>query len=615
MKFYLTLASNWIVLLLIYTSSRVAFLFFNLPNYKNFALWDFIEGIRFDLSALAYINALYFLLFSIFSYYDNKTSFQLVKRYLFIITNSSFLILNNVDIVYFKFNLRRSSNEIFQLVQNSQDILSLIPQFIYYYWPITLLTIFQIWILCRTSCNSSINQPKNIIFYGVRIVAIIGLSILCARGGFQLKPIKPINAGEIFQSPNNQLILNTPFYFIHTFQKSELKQINEFSNSEIKSIFNPAKQYKEKNPRNLNIVIIIVESLSKEFVGYYNNGEGYTPFLDDLMKNSLVFENAFSNGLRSIDAVPAIISSIPSLMNDPFINSKYANNNVPSLSSLLRKEGYQTYFFHGGRRGTMGFLGYCNQTMFTHYIGMEDFPEKKFFDGDWGIYDEPFLKFSASEIARSEQPFFATIFTLSSHPPYNLPDKYSNSFPKGKGKIHELIGYTDHSLKMFFDEIRSRKCFTETVFVITADHTSSESFDSRFEGYLNRHKIPMIIYMGDNSLKGNRVNITQHIDIMPTVLDFIGYNKPFFSFGKSALKNESWALLGNDHEKFLITEDGILKKKLNETQSYKDFDLKEKTKLKSIHLKKLIALEQTFNNQMLNNNFEVNKHSMNSSKK
>ena len=210
--------------------------------------------------------------------------------------------------------------------------------------------------------------PKNLIFNVFRILTIIGSSILFARGGIQLKPIKPINAGEVFQSLNSALVLNTPFYLIHTFNKNELEKISEFSKSEINSAFNTTKHYNKNSIGDLNVVIIIVESLSKEFVGHYNNGKGYTPFLDNLMKNSLVFENAFANGLRSIDAVPAIISSVPSLMNDPYINSKYANNNVPSLSSILNKEGYESSFFHGGRRGTMGFLGYCNQVKFDQYI-------------------------------------------------------------------------------------------------------------------------------------------------------------------------------------------------------------------------------------------------------
>jgi len=605
MNFYYILISNWIVLLLIYSSSRFAFVLSNLTNLPNFSVWDFIEGIRFDLSVLAYINASYFFLISISSNSQKRRFFHFVKKSLFVVTNGTFIIWNNIDIVYFKFNLRRSSKEIFNLIENSKDIVELIPQFLLYYWPVTLLTAIQIWILVRANQNTSINPAKNLITYSIRIITIILTSILFARGGLQLKPIKPINAGEVFETPNNSIILNSPFYLIHTFQKNELKEIDTFSEDEISLIYQTTKHYKEKSLKHLNIVIIIIESLSKEFVGYYNNGVGFTPFLDELIKNSLVFENAFSNGLRSIDAVPAIISSIPNLMNDAFINSKYANNSVPSLSSILNKEGYKTSFFHGGKRGTMGFLGYCNKVKFNNYFGMEDFPENKFFDGDWGIYDEPFLNFSAEELKKGNKPFFATIFTLSSHPPYNLPPKYSNYFPKGNSDIHELIGYTDHSLKLFFDKIKHQDWFKETLFVITADHTSSEVFDSEYEGYLNRHKIPLLFHLGDNTLKGRNTKITQQIDIMPTILEIIGYNKPFFSFGKSVLQKESWAIIGSDHKKFLLTEKGILHKNINEIVNYKDSHLSERTNIDSNDSKKIKAIEQVYNNLMISNKLEI----------
>ena len=605
MNFYYALISHWIVLLLVYPCSRIAFLASNFQSFPSFSYWDFIEGIRFDLSALAYINAIYFLLLSIPPNNKKRSAYYLVRKYFFIMTNSLFVILNNIDIVYFKFNLRRSSNEIFNLLENSQDILVLIPKFIVYYWPVTLLTIVQLWLLLRSTPSISMPPPKNLIFNVFRILTIIGSSILFARGGIQLKPIKPINAGEVFQSLNSALVLNTQFYLIHTFNKNELEKISEFSKSEINSAFNTTKHYNKNSIGDLNVVIIIVESLSKEFVGHYNNGKGYTPFLDNLMKNSLVFENAFANGLRSIDAVPAIISSVPSLMNDPYINSKYANNNVPSLSSILNKEGYESSFFHGGRRGTMGFLGYCNQVKFDQYIGMEDFPEQKYFDGNWGIYDEPFLIFSANELIKAKKPIFSTIFTLSSHPPFNLPKKFANTFPKGENKIHELIGYSDYSLKMFFNKIKNENWFKKTLFVITADHTSSDTLNSKSNGYLNRHKIPLFFYLGDNSLKGNQYNITQQIDIMPTILDLIGYDKKFFSFGKSALRKESWAVIGNDQEKFLLTENGILHKNIAKFKCYKDHQLKETTNINPKDTIKLRAIEQSFNNRMINNHFET----------
>lgn len=255
----------------------------------------------------------------------------------------------------------------------------------------------------------------------------------------------------------------------------------------------------------------------------------------------------------------------------------------------------------------MGFLAFCNRSKFDYYFGMEDFPDQSFFDGSWGIYDEPFLEFSAEELNKAKQPFFATIFTLSSHPPYNLPKKYNGVFPKGKSKIHELIGYTDYSLKMFFKKIQNEKWFKNTIFIITADHTSSESFVPKYKSYLGRHQIPLIFYSGDNSLKGVNKKITQHIDIMPTILDYISCNKPFYSFGKSVFREYQWAIISKSDEKFLITNNGVLHKDKNTCKTYKNIELNEDTNTSTIDLLKMNAILQTFNNNMILNNLSVNK--------
>ena len=209
-------------------------------------------------------------------------------------------------------------------------------------------------------------------------------------------------------------------------------------------------------------------------------------------------------------------------------------------------------------------------------------------------------------------PFFATIFTLSSHPPYNLPQQYENVFPEGLHRIHELIGYVDLSLKRFFDNIKHKKWFNKTLFIITSDHTSNETFEKNYSGYLNRHKIPLIFYMGDNSLKGKNYNITQQIDIMPTILDFIDYQKPFFSFGKSALGDDRWALIGNENELFLISESVILKNKKNQFTNFHDFNLSLKSKIDFNAVKKLQAIEQSFNNRMITNNLNIDNNSIQS---
>ena len=353
-----------------------------------------------------------------------------------------------------------------------------------------------------------------------------------------------------------------------------------------------------------NVVIIIMESLSKEFVGYYND-TGLTPFLDSLSNHSLVFNNAFANGLRSIEALPAITASIPTLSNTPFITSSYSQNNFNSMASLLNKKGYSTSFFHGGTKGTMGFYGYCKKAGFKKYYGLEEYNNNQDYDGSWGIYDEPFFKFFANKLSAETKPFFSTIFSLSAHPPYSLPKKYLNNFKDGKLEIHKLIQYSDFSLKTFFNSIKNEKWFSNTIFVITADHTSPKSADSKYKNRIGRYSIPMLFYAPALNIKGVDSTITQQIDIMPTLLDLLNYEDDFFAFGESVFNKDGWAIHYNNKRYCLITENGIINNIDTIYNNYSSWKLKDSILINNISKNKLKAIKQVYSNTMNNNNLIV----------
>ena len=157
------------------------------------------------------------------------------------------------------------------------------------------------------------------------------------------------------------------------FKNKSLKTYAYFNKKDLEEIYYPIKNIENTTINKQNIVIFIMESYSKEFIGYYNEGESYTQFLDSLMQHSLVFTNAYANGLKSIEALPAITASIPTLMDNPFITSDYAQNNFESMASLLNKEGYNTAFYHGGNKGTMGFYSFSRKAGFTDYFGLEEY--------------------------------------------------------------------------------------------------------------------------------------------------------------------------------------------------------------------------------------------------
>ena len=169
-----------------------------------------------------------------------------------------------------------------------------------------------------------------------------------------------------------------------------------------------------------------------------------------------------------------------------------------------------------------------------HYFGRTEYNNDKDFDGSWGIFDEPFLQYFAHSLDKQQQPFFSTVFTVTSHPPYPIPRQYRNIFPKGKLPVQECIGYTDYALRKFFDAAQKLDWYRNTLFVITADHCSPMTGGSYYATTAGKYQIPVVFFApGDSSLKGFNPILFQQIDILPSVMHYLGYSQPFFALGNS----------------------------------------------------------------------------------
>jgi phosphoglycerol transferase MdoB-like AlkP superfamily enzyme len=592
-----------IYLLGIYSASRICLFFNNIDSFSNPSFFEFLEGSRFDLSALVYINIPILILLVFPTNFRCKKGYQRLVNILFYGVNIPFILLNNIDIEYFRFTQKRSTIDFFQLMQLGDDAKNIIPQYLKDYWPITLFSILQIYLLLKIKEIPQYRFSLKVKSISKQLLILLfagGIFIVSARGGLQLKPIKPINAGELSGSNNCSLILNTPFSILHSIGSQQLRNKNYFSEEELYKIYTPIHHYQTGNFQENNVIILIMESLSREFVGAYNNGNGYTPFLDSLMEHSLVFENAFASGIKSIEGLPAITASIPMLMENPLITSSYAQNNFESLASLLSKEDYRTSFFHGGFRGTMGFDSFCRKAGFQKYVGLEEYDNLDDYDGAWGIYDKEFFAFYSDYLKNEKQPFFSTFFSVTLHPPFVISEKYKGKFMQEKD-VHKVVAYSDYAMQTFFEKAKKQQWFKNTIFIITADHTCGTRYQKKYKNKIGRYAIPLILFKGDGSLVGENNAIVQQIDIMPTVLDLLNYNKGFFAFGKSMLTRESWALSYLENKYYFISENGFLINKGEDYQLFKDWDLTKKLEVKEADIRKLKAIKQQYNKAMIEN--------------
>jgi phosphoglycerol transferase MdoB-like AlkP superfamily enzyme len=329
------------------------------------------------------------------------------------------------------------------------------------------------------------------------------------------------------------LVMNSPYSIITTYYRPVLDDNPLLPVSE--KLYSPTHQPSKGNFRKLNVITIIMESMSKEYMGSLNNlHHTHTPFLDSLVSQSLVFDNAFSDGKKSIEGIPAVVASLPSWMNTAFITSPYSADKHSGMAALLDKYGYTTAFFHGGHNGTMGFDKFCADGGFRYYYGMKEYNNNADYDGNWGIWDELYFQYFAKNLDTLHQPFYAAIFSISSHHPFSIPAKYKNRFVQKKGEIPMMkcIEYSDFSLQQFFKTISTMPWYDSTIFVITADH-AGPSADKYYSNRLGMYEIPIIFYMPHSNLKGRSHTTIQQIDIMPSILDYLHYPEKYFSFGTS----------------------------------------------------------------------------------
>ena len=577
---WLICALNLLLVMAIYTLSRVFFYWINIdlyPNVDNAHLMEMVMGgWRFDLTALLYLNSLYILLIllPLPVQIRNNEQYIRVTNYSFYIPNIIGLIANTMDMVYVRFTDRRTTCTLFTEFQNDGNLAQIILQAAGQYWYVTLFGIAIIALLIVASRKTwQIKTPSRTWMYYLANSALMVVSIyfvvIGIRGGFgkYTRPITISNAMQYANTPQETaILLNTPFSLMKSLENTTYVHPQYFSNEEAEAIFSPIHIDEiEKNERlgKTNVVIVILESFSKEYIGFYNRHmdgyRGYTPFLDSLLAHSVTYTHSFASGRKSIDAMPSVLSSIPMLI-EPYIVTPYSTNAVSSLAACLRDEGYATAFFHGAPNGSMGFQAYARSAGFEQYFGMDEYDGIDAFDGTWAIWDEEFLQYYAQRMSQMQEPFITAVFTASSHHPFRVPERYEGVFPQGDKPIHPCVGYTDHALRKFFAYAQQQAWYENTLFVITADHTNQVSLPE-YATAKGLFEVPIAFYSPQWSQgEVHEQSAVSQTDIMPSVLAYLGYQKPFFAFGKDILTKEKetqWAVCYN-HPAYQLLSDSLL---------------------------------------------------------
>jgi len=542
-------ACNVLLVMVIYTISRIFCYYMDRVIFPNIDTAHLIEillgGMRFDLTAILYMSSAYILgtVFPLPVHWRENKVYQKVLLWLFWIPNALGIIFNNADSVYIRFVDRRTTCAFFTEVSNDDNMGTVIANGVMEYWyaVLFLIALLVFFFVC-TRKTFRAPRTKPAVYWPVEtaiFVLTVYFSVIGIRGGFgrYTRPITLSNALQYTNAPRESaLVLNTPFSLMKTIENTTYVEKHFFEDEELAQHMSPIHEAEAGEVRTDNVVIIIWESCSKEYIGFYNRDldgyTGYTPFLDSLLTQCVTFDYSYASGRKSIDAMPSALSSIPMLI-EPYTVSPYSTNEVSSIAERLGKKGYTTAFFHGAPNGSMGFQAYARSAGFDAYYGMTEFNNVDEFDGTWAIWDEPFLQYYANTMSTMPEPFMTAVFTASSHHPFKVPAQYKDSFPKGPLPIHEPLGYADHAMRRFFENARKQPWFERTLFVILADHTN-ELILPEYTNSRGLYEIPIAFYHPQLTPE-RRAEVISQTDIMPSVLAWLGYDEPYFAFGENIL--------------------------------------------------------------------------------
>lgn len=552
------------IMLIVYAICRILFFLFNRDLFPEINSYEFllimINGLRYDIASIIYINSILIVMHVIPIAARETGWYQRIIKILFYLCNGLALFLEAGDFIYFRYGLKRTSTHELGLANDT----SVLPMVIKDYWPVLVLSFLIIllaeWLYRKTEFMGKLKNIAPIkVHYPAQVIImllVLAFSVVGARGGFQPEVLSPNDAGiELGDNRFSELIINTPFSVIYAIGHRRLEEKTYFEPDQLQNFYNihheNAIHYSPPDSVSHtrdNICVIVLESFSKEYIGYFNPQRQFTPFLDSLLRQGMCFTNAYSNGKSSNQGIIAINTSIPVMMEDPFISSVYQQNNFDGIGALLKQAGYGSYFFHGANNGTMGFDKFLARAGFDGYYGRNEYGNDADFDGNWGIFDEPFLKWTAQQMSSLPTPFFSEIFTISSHHPFTIPKQYTGKFPKGPIPMMETVAYSDYALRQFFEVAKQQPWYNNTVFILTADHPGPPMPGSFFyQNQVGAHATWLLLYKPNGQFTGTNEMVVQQTDIMPTILDYVGYTGAYTAFGNSVFDTISPHVAFNFH--------------------------------------------------------------------
>ena len=505
----------------------------------------FSHGLYLDTSFSAYLCVIPFFLFFLQTIFKNLR----IKKIVSVYTIFFILLLNLITVadleLYKAWGFRLDStplqyfNSPAEMVAtaSSSPIDLLIFIFI-------LLNIFFIWLYMGVF-KKFISSPVISIKILPVLISLFLLVFLFVpiRGGFQLIPINQSNVYFSDKMFANHAAVNVAWNFFNSVLDKNFKKKNPylyFSDAEARQKVDSLYTSHSNVPQQLlttqrpNIIFIILESFTAKFVGCLGGEPGVTPNLDKIAKEGMLFTHIYASGERSEKGLVALLSGYPTQTTISIIKSPSKTEGLPHLNRILKQLGYHSSYYYGGELAFANIKSYLLNAGYDRLISKYDF-DKKDYNSKWGVHDHVLLNKFFVALKTETQPFFATLFTLSSHEPYEIPTR-----PKFEGndettKFKNSFNYTDSVIGNFIEQAKHQQWWDSTLIIMVADHghrlPGNDPSDKP-----TKFRIPLILTGGALKLNGQvNNNIGSQTDIAFTILQQMDLPTANFKWSKNLL--------------------------------------------------------------------------------
>lgn len=538
---------------LYFTLLRVAFLVYHGAESAPLGAATLAEvllrGARMDISAAAYLAVIPTLLLAFAPLIPARAMTIVLRAYSYVaIFFAAVLVTTDLDI-FAKWGARVDSSLLPYLKTPSEAAASAESS------PLLLLVVILIALIALgILCYKRIVEMHAAEAPGGRLVRTappllltVVLLLVPIRGGVQWTPLNPSSTYFSHSDFANQAGLNVAWNFLHSLTIRDYRTTNPYaaaiSEADARTLVDSLLHATDSTTRHLlrvrkpNVIIVIWESGTAKVVQRLGGLPNITPYFDSLSHTGVLFDAIYASGNRSAKGLAAILSGWPAQVNAQILNSPARAARLPGLAEDFASAGYHTAFYYGGELEFADFKSYLVAHGFDRIVGESDF-DRKDWSSKWGAHDHVVLARLLADSRTFPRPFFATLFTLSSHEPYDVPMTPVIEGTSEQSRFLNALVYTDRSLGDFIGRASHESWWDSTLVIIIADHGHPLPKLSPLAGEdaSQLYHIPMLWLGGALAVRDTVVTVVgSQVDVAPTLLAQLGLAHTQYKWGKNLL--------------------------------------------------------------------------------